>query len=292
MATRLDSIQLLDITLLQPNPFQPRNKILKEELEELSQSINRYGILEPLVVAHTPAGYQLIAGERRWRAAQMAGLIEVPVIIREVTRREMLEMALIENVQRVDLSALERAHSFRQLQQDFSLNLNEIAERISKSVSYVSNSLRLLDLPDAIKDGLVGGLITEGHARAIMGISSPSAMIDAYKKILTENASVRRAEEIGRLARAKGGSEQTINPKRNQVYQIDDKYVHEWEEQLTKLVKAQAKVKLSRSNTQTRITITLKGSPEQTQNDLEKIMKMTDPKAIELKKAPQLKTLN
>jgi len=291
MANRLDSIQLLDISLLQPNPFQPRNKILKEELEELAASISRYGILEPLLVAHTPAGYQIVAGERRWRAAQMAGLVEIPVIIREVTRREMLEMALIENVQRVDLSALERAHSFRQLQQDFDLSINDIAERISKSASYVSNSLRLLDLPDAIKDGLVGNLITEGHARAIMGISTPSAMIEAYKKILSENASVRRAEEIGRIIRAKSGAEQIINPKRNPIYQINDKYVQEWEDQLKNLIKAQAKIKLSRSNTQTRITITLKGNPEQTQKDLEKIMKMTDPKAIELKRAPQLKTL-
>jgi ParB family chromosome partitioning protein len=291
MVKRQDSIQLLDIALLQPNPFQPRNKILKEELEELAASINRYGILEPLVVAHTPAGYQIVAGERRWRAGQMAGLTEIPVIIREVTRREMLEMALIENVQRVDLSALERAHSFKQLQQDFNLNLNEIADRISKSISYVSNSLRLLDLPDAIKDGLVGGMITEGHARAIMGIPSQSAMVEAYKKILAENASVRRAEEIGRLARARSGSEQTINPKRNTVYQIDDGYVQDWEDQLTKLIKAKAKVKLSRSNTQTRITITLKGSPEKTQADLEKIMKMTDPKSIELNKSPKLKTI-
>lgn len=292
MANRLDSIQLLDISLLQPNPFQPRNKILKEELEELAASISRYGILEPLLVAHTPAGYQIVAGERRWRAAQMVGLTEIPVIIREVTRREMLEMALIENVQRVDLSALERAHSFRQLQQDFDLSINDIAERISKSASYVSNSLRLLDLPDAIKDGLVGNLITEGHAKAIMGISTPSAMIEAYKKILSENASVRRAEEIGRIIRAKSGAEQIINPKRNPIYQINDKYVQEWEDQLKNLIKTQAKIKLSRSNAQTRITITLKGNPEQTQKDLEKIMKMTDPKAIELKRAPQLKTLD
>lgn len=290
MASKALNVQLLDISLLQANPFQPRNKILKEELEELSDSIARHGILEPLLIAHTPAGYQIVAGERRWRAAKMVGLTEVPVIIKEVTRQEMLEMALIENVQRVDLSALERAHSFRQLQQDFNLSINDISERIGKSTSYISNTLRLLGLPDAIKDGLVGGLITEGHAKAIMGIESQAQMIEAYKKILKENASVRRAEEISRIMKAKSGSEQIITPRRT-VYQIDDRYVQEWEEQLKKIIQAQAKIKLSRSNTQTRITITLKGNPEQTQKDLEKIMKMTDTQVIKLKQAPQLKNI-
>lgn len=278
MAKQADIVQFLEVAVLQPNPFQPRNKILKEELEELSKSIKRYGILEPLIVAHTPAGYQIIAGERRWRASQLAGLNEVPVIIKDVNRREMLELALIENVQRVDLTPLERAHSFRQLQQDFSLTINEIAERINKSASYVSNSTRLLELPDAIKDGLVGGLITEGHARAIMGIPDKKEMIEAYKKILAEDASVRRAEEIGRLARARSGQEQTIKPKRSAVYQIDDKSVKDWETQLASLIQAKAKVKLSRSNTQTRITITLKGNPEKTQQDLETIMELTKQK--------------
>lgn len=289
MAKKQDIVQFLEVTVLQPNPFQPRNKILKEELQELSDSIKRYGILEPLVVAHTPAGYQIIAGERRWRASQLAGLNEVPVIIKDVSRREMLELALIENVQRVDLSPLERAHSFRQLQQDFDLSLQDIADRISKSPSYVSNSLRLLDLPDAIKDGLVGGLITEGHARAIMGISDQKDMIKAYKQILAEDASVRRAEEIGRLIKAKSGEEQTINPKKGFVYQVDDTSVKAWEAQLAKLIQARAKVKLHRSKTQTRITITLKGDPEETQQDLEKIMSMTNAKVEQGE--PQLKTL-
>lgn len=287
MAKQGDSIQLLEVTLLQPNPFQPRNKILKEELTELADSIKRYGILEPLVVAQTPAGYQLIAGERRWRASQLAGLTEVPVIIKNVSRRQMLELALIENVQRVDLSPLERAHSFRQLLQDFDLTITDIAERISKSTAYVSNSLRLLELPDAIKDGLVGGLISEGHARAIMGIKDQKLMIEAYKKILAEDANVRRAEEIGRLIRAKMGNEQNLNIKKAKVLQVDDKAVKVWEEQLSSLIKAKSKLKLSRSSTQTRVTITLKGDPEETQKDLETLMKLTNPKVLDVIRASE-----
>ena len=220
------SIQLLDVTVLQPNPFQPRNKIMKEDLEELSESIRRYGILEPLLIAHTPAGYQIIAGERRWRAAQLAGLTEIPAIIRKCSPREMLEMALIENVQRVDLSPLERAHSFQQLHREFGFSVSEIADKISKSSAFVSNTMRLLTLPDAIKDGLVGGLITEGHARALAGLEDKQAMIEAYKQILRENASVRRAEMIVRKFKHALGQKRTATQR--MVYQADDKEIKAW----------------------------------------------------------------
>ena len=114
-----ETVQLLAVNLLQPNPFQPRNKMIKDELDELADSIKKHGILEPLIVAHTPAGYQIIAGERRWRAAQLAGLTEVPCLIRKTSPKGMLEMALIENVQRINLSALERAQAFQQLMREF-----------------------------------------------------------------------------------------------------------------------------------------------------------------------------
>jgi ParB family chromosome partitioning protein len=267
------SIQLLDVTVLQPNPFQPRNKIMKEDLEELSESIRRYGILEPLLIAHTPAGYQIIAGERRWRAAQLAGLTEIPAIIRKCSPREMLEMALIENVQRVDLSPLERAHSFQQLHREFGFSVSEIADKISKSSAFVSNTMRLLTLPDAIKDGLVGGLITEGHARALAGLEDKQAMIEAYKQILRENASVRRAEMIVRKFKHALGQKRTATQR--MVYQADDKEIKAWEARLKKLIQVRTKIRLSRSDRQTRITITLHGRPEETQSDLEKIIRLT-----------------
>ena len=271
-------VNSLDITLLQPNPFQPRNKIKPADIEELSASIKEHGILEPLVIAETPAGYQIIAGERRWRAAQLAGLTKVPVVIKKVTPRQMLEMALIENVQRSDLNPLERAQAFQQLLREFNLTVGDVATRISKSGSYVSNSLKLLQLPDAIKDGISGGLITEGHARALAGISDPKAMIDAYKQLLVSKGSVREAEEIARMWREIHGTE-AVKTKKKSVTSVVDPEVKQWEERLRKIIAARSEVasniKLTRSQTQTRVIITLKGTQEETQTALENFMGMT-----------------
>lgn len=201
----------LEIDLLQPNPLQPRGLITTESLRELVASIKEQGILEPLVVAKTPAGYQIIAGERRWRAARLAGLGTVPVILREATHQKMLEMALVENVQREDLNPLERAQAFKRLVEEFGLSVGEIAKRIGRSPPYISNSIHLLILPDALKDGLLSGAVTEGHVRAILALEeNPQLMIEAYKIILKENGSVRRAEELARIYKAKGGLTRVI----------------------------------------------------------------------------------
>ncbi|MEK7064640.1 MAG: ParB/RepB/Spo0J family partition protein, partial [Patescibacteria group bacterium] len=193
-----DVIEQLPIDQLQPNPLQPRGVITPESLAELVDSIKTHGLIQPLVIAHTPAGYQIIAGERRWRAARLAGLIHVPVKIIQTSPQGMLEMAIVENVQRSDLNAIDRANSFDRLMREFSLTNLDIATRTGKSPSYVSNSLRLLELPDALKDGLISGVISEGHARALSAIPETQAMIEAYKIILREGGSVRRAEELAR----------------------------------------------------------------------------------------------
>src|SRR4030066_2059680 len=193
----------IEIDQLQPNPLQPRGSITPESLVDLVDSIKEHGILEPLVVAKTPAGFQIIAGERRWRASKLAGLTHVPVVIRETSPQGMLEMALVENVQRVDLNPLDRAKGFERLMNEFGLTTSEIAVKIGKSVAYVSNSMRLLTLPDALKDGLLSGLISEGHARAMAAIDDHDLMVDAYKIILRESGSVRRAEELARRMKVK-----------------------------------------------------------------------------------------
>jgi ParB family transcriptional regulator, chromosome partitioning protein len=198
-----EEIIQIDINELQPNPLQPRGSISPESLVDLVDSIKEHGILEPLVVAKTPAGYQIVAGERRWRASRLAGLTHVPVIIRETSPKGMLEMALVENVQRIDLNPLDRAKGLERLQTEFGLSTSEMATRIGKSVAYVSNSLRLLALPDALKDGLLSGLISEGHARALAAIDDVNLMVEAYKIILRESGSVRRAEELARRMKAK-----------------------------------------------------------------------------------------
>lgn len=272
--TTSSSIQVLAIEILQPNPFQPRNRIAREEILELADSIKQFGILEPILVAETPAGFQIIAGERRWRAAQEVGLKEIPALVKKTTPKEMLEMALIENVQRSDLGPLERAQAFQQLRREFNFTIPQIAERLSKSSSYISNTMRLLELPDAIKDGLAGNQISEGHARAIAGIDNTPAMIDLYKRILIENASVRRAEELARNYKQKTSTSplKRMSPR---VTAVDDPLVKTWESDLRRLLLAKSSVKLSRSAKQTRILITLQGDPEQTQKDLEKIIKIT-----------------
>src|SRR3989344_5226322 len=163
----------IDINLLQPNPLQPRGLITPESLSELGESIREHGVLEPIVVAKTPAGYQIIAGERRWRAAKLVGLVMVPVIIKETTPQGMLEMAIVENVQRVDLNPLERAQAYKRLMDEFNLTNAEIAERVAKSPSYISNTIRLLTLPDALKDALMSGQTTEGHVRALSALEDP-----------------------------------------------------------------------------------------------------------------------
>lgn len=272
MATQ--SIQQISVQVLQPNPFQPRDKIKKEDIEELSASIKKFGILEPLVIAETPAGYQIIAGERRWRAAQLAGLTEVPVIIKKTTPKEMLELAIIENVQRTDLGPLERAQAFQQLLRDFGLTVADVSERISKSAAYVSNCLKLLKLPDAIKDGLAGGMISEGHARAIFGVDDDTAMIGIYKQILKESASVRRAEELARNYKQQNSTSPMVR-LRPSTTKANDPTIRAWEERLKELLKSKSEVKLTRSQRTTRIVITLVGDPQDTQGDLEKIMDLT-----------------
>src|SRR3989344_2511040 len=192
----------LEINMVEPNPLQPRGLISPDSLTDLVSSIREHGIIEPLVVAKTPAGYQLIAGERRWRASKLAGLTTVPVLVKETTAKGMLEMAIVENVQREDLNPIERAQAFQRLIEEFGLPVSEISKRIGKSESYVSNTMRLLALPDAIKDGIISDAISEGHARAIAGLGETKLMVEAYKTILSENASVRKAEDLARRLKA------------------------------------------------------------------------------------------
>lgn len=274
-----EEIIQLDINQLQPNPLQPRGAITPESLVDLVDSIREHGILEPLVVAKTPAGFQIIAGERRWRASKLAGLTHVPVIIRETSPKGMLEMALVENVQRVDLNPLDRAKGFERLMNEFGLTTSEIAVRIGKSVAYVSNSLRLLSLPDALKDGLLSGLISEGHARALAAIDDSNLMIEAYKIVLKESGSVRRAEELARRMKVKSNQEVK---KADEHVRIISEEIDKMQEDMEKALVVSSNgiessrknsVKLIRSRRETRIVFVLKGGLDETENILQRIYK-------------------
>lgn len=270
------NIQKLAINYLQPNPFQPRDKVKKEDVAELVESIRIHGILEPLVVAETPAGYQIIAGERRWRAAKVVGLAEIPVYIKKTSPQGMLEMAIVENVQRHDLHPIERAQSFQRLQREFNMPTSEVAKRIGKSPAYISNSLKLLSLPDAVSDGLLSEQISEGHARALASISSQEAMIACYKIVLKENASVRRTEELVRRFK---NNELTTSKKdegRGRPLNQDEQQVAVWENKLQEYFKNKSTLKVIRSRKQTKVTIILNGPPDKTQEDLQKLMKIAE----------------
>lgn len=266
----MEEVFQISVDELQANPLQPRGVMTPESLVDLIDSIREHGVLEPLVVAKTPAGYQIIAGERRWRAAKLAGLTHVPAIIRETSPQGMLEMALVENVQRIDLNPLDRAKGFKRLLDEFDLAVSQVAQRIGKSSAYISNTLRLLGLPDALKDGILQGLITEGHARALAAIEDTQLMIDAYKIILRESASVRRAEDLARRMKVRGG--QTVTSLSTPIVsEAIDKMQEEIEQALGG--KDKAKVKLTRSRVQTRFLVLLNGGLDQTEDSIQRIYK-------------------
>lgn len=273
MDTQEQRVQQFDVNLIQPNPHQPRKHLDVDDLNDLIESIKVHGVLEPIVLAHTPAGYQIIAGERRWRAAKAAGLSTIPAIIKKTSPRGMLEMSIVENVQRSDLNPLERAHAINRLISEFQLSPSEVAKQIGKSASFISNSVKLLNLPDALKDGLLSGLITEGHARALQAISNQKSMIEAYKQVLKENASVRRAEELARRFRDQDGEERVQHRPKIVV----SKEIDTWQKNLQKSLGKLANVQLRRSYRQTEVRIKLKGSLEQTQDALDKILSLAQP---------------
>jgi ParB family chromosome partitioning protein len=205
---------VLDVALdaIVPNPRQPRMTMPEDDLAALAVSIQEHGIIQPLVVSRVEGGYQLIAGERRWRAAQRAGLASVPVLVKEVTPQGLLELALVENVQRADLNPLEEALAYRQLMDEFGLTQEQVAQRVGKSRVAVSNTVRLLALDDQVKEALIQGLISEGHARALLGLGNPEGQVAALQTVIAREYTVRQTEDLVRRllgerpARAEGDS--------------------------------------------------------------------------------------
>lgn len=181
-----------------PNPHQPRSEIRDQDLADLASSIREHGVIQPLIVTQTAAGYQLIAGERRWRAARLAGLSTIPVLVKDAAPQEMLELALVENVQRADLNALEEAVAYRELVDEFGMTQDQVAQRVGKSRVAVTNTLRLLKAARAVQDALLGGAITEGHARALLGLERHELQEAALRTVLKKGLNVRQTEEFVR----------------------------------------------------------------------------------------------
>ncbi len=195
------NIRMLSIADIKPHPEQPRRHFDEDKLDELAQSISERGVLQPIVVRRLGTGYQIVAGERRWRAAQRARLHEIPAIVREFTDTETLEIAIVENIQRADLNAIEEAQAYHKLTKDFGHSQEELGKLVHKSRSHVANLLRLLDLPESVRDDVANGALSMGHARALITAPDPQALA---ADVIRRGLSVRETEQLARSSKPKG----------------------------------------------------------------------------------------
>ena len=225
---KIDYVSIKDVS---SNPWQPRTHFDKDKLDELAQSIKQHGILQPLVVSKEGNRYQLIAGERRLKAAEILGLAEVPVIIKEVSDRDKLELAIVENIQRRDLNPLETANSYKKLAEEFGLSTEAIAEQVGKGVSTVANFLRLLKLPVLIKEAIAKGEITMSHAKIILAYQTKEEQIQAFKQILKSDMTVTDLQAMQKKSAAKENRDRPRDP-----------VLAPWEDKLTTNIGAKVKI--------------------------------------------------
>ena len=225
---------LLRISLIEPNRDQPRKKFDEESLKELADSICEHGVLQPILVQKKDRGYEILVGERRWRAARMAGLKEIPAIIKDVGKQEASEIALIENIQREDLGSMEEARAYRALIDDFGLTQEQLAERVGKNRTTITNSMRLLQLDDEVQKLVEGGELSAGHARAILGVSGKRAQYKAARDVIANGLSVRETEKmIKRLNR----------PVRKKEQKEPDIYLEAQAEELTRALNTKVNIR-------------------------------------------------
>ena len=229
----------LPIDQVSPNPHQPRQTMEQASLQELANSIAEHGLIQPLIVTQGQAGFQLVAGERRWRACRLAGLTTVPVIIKETSPQQMLELALVENIQRADLNPLEEAEAYTQLMAEFGLTQEAVAARVGKSRTAVANTVRLMNLPGEVKESLAIGKVSEGHARALLGLKKQSDQLKALATIINRGLNVRQTEALVRQLLA---GDEPAKPKRSPLTPHDKRVLGMFEARLG------TKVDLNRSD--------------------------------------------
>lgn len=231
-STPAQGLRKVHIDAIVPNPRQPRSSFDAEALQELAASIREVGLIQPLIVQQIsgqedptqPPRYQLITGERRWRAARLAGLQHVDVIVKEASPREMLELALIENIQRADLNPLEEANAYLQLAEEFGMTQEQIAERVGRSRVSVTNTMRLLRLPEEIRQAISAGRITEGHARALLMAETEEEQILAFRAVLKRGLSVRQTEEFVRRLTAASGSSASARTRSPETEDLERRF--------------------------------------------------------------------
>lgn len=211
----------LKLSQVEPNRDQPRKEFDKEALEELAGSIKQYGVIQPIIVCKKDGYYEIIAGERRWRAAKMAGLKEIPVVIKEYSDREIAEISLIENIQREDLNAIEEAIAYKSLIEEYDLTQEELSERISKSRAQIANTMRLLKLHEDVQAMLADGRISAGHARALLALEIQDEQLITAQKIINEHLSVRQTEDLVKQLNNPPKSRQTSGKIKNNIFYKD-----------------------------------------------------------------------
>jgi len=232
----------IDINKIKPNKYQSRIQFDQEKLKELANSIKREGVVQPIIVSPSGENYQLVAGERRWWAAKMAELKEIPAVVRKVTDREMFEISLIENIQREDLNPIEQAQAFQRLMKEFNLTQQELADHLGKTRSTVANTLRLIDLSEEIKEFVSRNLISAGHARAIISLEGEKERIDLARRIVKQKLTVRETEDIVQRLRLK-----RIPPGRRVAEKRRSPEVIEIEEELQRLLGTKVRIKCTGS---------------------------------------------
>ena len=235
-----ESVREVPISLVEPRASQPRVLFDEGALRELADSIGKRGVLQPILVVRKDDHYEIVAGERRWRAAKIAGLAKIPVIVRELSEQELTEVALIENIQREDLNPIEEAQAYRQLMDDFSLKQDELAAKVSKSRSAVANSLRLLKLDERVQAMVMEGSLSEGHARALLGLSDKKKQLEAAKEIAAKGGSVREAERLVRRMNQPEKAEEAGDWKEKDRIAYD-----EWELKLRKALGTKVSIRRS-----------------------------------------------
>lgn len=230
---------LLKLTLIEPNRNQPRKMFNEDSLYDLSESIKQHGLLQPLIVTKRETHYEIIAGERRWRAAKMAGLKEVPVIVKDFSEQEIMEVALIENIQREDLNPIEEAQAFMHLIKEYNLKQDEVAERVSKSRTAITNSMRLLKLDERVQNMVIDEMISSGHARALLAIDDSEKQYIYAQKVFDEQLSVRQTEQLVKAL---------DKPVKEKHKPENDLIYKQYEEELNKLINTHVTIKNKGNN--------------------------------------------
>lgn len=249
-----------------PNQHQPRRDFDEEALGELAQSIKQHGVIQPVVVRKTLSGYELVAGERRWRASQIVGLKQIPAVVREYTDAEMMEIALIENLQRQNLNPIEEAAAFRSLMLEFGLTQEEVAQRIGRSRSMIANIVRLLNLQPAIQEYVSRGTLSMGQARPLLALEDAAVQLDAAKQIIEEDLSARDAEELVRRLAARRPARQVV-PVEKPLEEDNQFFMNEFEDRLKLLLGTQVRIKPGKMKSKIEIEY-------YSNEDLERIMEM------------------